>query len=221
MIRVLECLKEINWSDGVSVFVMFVFVCVWIKEYIIPLNAPNIERLLRNEQEDKKAEKAAFVIVYIYFVILNGVIVLVNIFWGVILIIVLFLTILMIVSLIVKKLKQIKWGIHLIFILSTLTFILILLSHLNEINKYVLIFVISLFQVFMLDYFVTKQMPYKALGIIQEKSTESAWYVYKRINDDYFLCGDSHIVTQTKKVFFLSVKDIYENKYEIEVITKH
>jgi len=207
---------------------MLIVLCVVIisttASYIQLFHASQFEAILMNKSEESKRFFSIYVILFFIFVVANylfttdGSFCLINV-----LILVLTLPISLVIKLVSKISKSQKMylsfreGRDLIILITFTATGIFAVSNMIDINILSLVILGSLIEVLAIAIAVLNTSKIKT--VITVKIDGEKWYVFKRIDEEYLLCGDNCMISTSTKTRLLEIADFVEGNicFEKEV----
>ncbi len=227
MEELFEILKEFDINNIVTLIVVSIILISVATGYIQLFHASRIETVLMSKNEQLKRFSFIYFILFFVFGEINYLFV-INVSFVIVNSVFLVLTLLL--SLILRVLKKRKKAIELYWwfeerksLIIILTFTAILTfatSTLFDINLVSCAILGALAEVLMVAIFILNTgdvRPFFILNIEDEK-----WYIFKRLNDDYLLCGNKSNINDATKIRLLAIEYVIEQKlcFEKDVVDK-
>lgn len=244
----MKVLENVDLNNLAHVLGLVLCLIVVMTSYVKPFFATNLEVLLMQRGEEKKREVATFVVLYTMFAIANCFfvsddslvsfeIIALLVMGSIWILIKIVLGIMKFVQVIRRKRKKgaaeskyeekrIHGRIKKFLPRQEYATIIVLpifvygISLLTGINKYSLTLLATLAEVFVLILVMGAFGPKKSHIAIKKQDGSETLYVYRKINKEYLLCGDSNLMETSDRIITIPITDIFHQEYYLVMIRK-
>lgn len=222
---VLEIFSGFSFDDMYNVILFSVLLIVVFASCIEPFYATNIETILMSKTDALKRSSLMYIILFIVVGVMNYVIVLDEPFIAVcFLFVVLILVFYAMVSIANKfnKFERIylkcKEYIGLVIIIVLSPVITYICSSIIDIKLVNCVILCALAEIIVIALFYLNQQSVDSNVSVVVNNAK--WYVYKRIDGDYLLCGDEKNINNSNRLIMIRIETIIESGIVFEKINK-
>lgn len=220
MVELINAIKGFSINNAIEVGALVACALVIIIKNLNSFFATNIELMIASKDETRRRDICAGFFLLIIFMFANVILsydetfIVVEVVIFIITILVIVIT--RLISFIIKKdfSNFIKiWEI--LCVITVMQLIVDTISYRNDINILSSSIIVSLFEtvilILMFDGFRTE----KSKIIIRNKKEK--YYFFRKIDEDYLLCGDKNTISDVENVKIIRKKDIIDGKYHVEI----
>lgn len=232
MEELFEILKEFDVNNIMTLVVVSIILISIATGYIQLFHASRIETALMSKSEQLKRFSFIYIILFFVFGAINYLFI-IDVSYIIVNGILLILTFLLSLILrVLKKRKKVKrkkaielyWWFEerksLIMILTSTAIVTFIISKLFDINLVSSAILGALTEVFMVAIFLLNMGEVKSFFILNIE--DEKWYIFKRLNDDYLLCGNKSNINDATKIRLFAIEYVIEQKlcFEKDVVDK-
>lgn len=221
--EIIEILKAFDKNNTMIVMVLSVIVIVWFTSYAISFYSSSIETIFMSKSDGLKRKSFVYIIFFCVFGLLNYILANFKLFYKISLIFLIVFVILYIILSVIKRFEKIgnnilKWreDVLIMLIITFFADVTYAFSIETETNLLSSALISSLIEtvIMMLVYINPVQIKSK----IQISLNEKEWYIVKRIDNDFFLCSDSHDMSKSKKYKLIKIEHVIDKNINFKII---
>lgn len=222
--KALNLVKSIDINNTWQALILAIVVMVVVVRYISSFLTSNIELLFMKKKEEHKKELATFFFLFIIFTIANCFYVSDSSYVAVEIVVLavafIFYIIKEIIRWIKKKLckkkedenKKQDLDFQIFIIGICFSIVIYFLSFLSKINVYSLAVIVSVAETVVIQLFYDASGTKKSKIVINIEKNGEVLYVYKKVSEDYLLCGNDSDMKQASKIVAVKVEKLYSGE---------
>ncbi len=221
MTEFIGLLKELDVNNAFWLFIISIALIVVIAGYMQVFMASGVENVLMSKGDEVKKLSVAYVIFFLFFSVLNYLFTLnISLLVSCLTILGLVLLVKIIFSIVKKGSKgkktfpEFEEKIMLYSMMSffpVATYVIQDISGINQLSSAILCALIET----VLIGFLFLNMSERVSSIVI-KNDGQKWYVFKRIDENYLLCGDNKQINSSVEMVIFSLEDIVEKGMKLE-----
>lgn len=112
----------------------------------------------------------------------------------------------------IKNKKQ-NYNFQLMMLIIIFSILIYFVSTIAKINIYSLSVIASVAETVVLLLYIDGTQPKKSRIVIHDEKSGKVLYVYKKVNEEYLLCGDFSDMEQANKIIAFKIEKLYSEDY--------